>query len=254
MANTGIVSLVGSGPGDPDLITIRGMDRLRRADVVVCDDLAGKDLLSDCRPDCLIIHVGKRGGSRSTAQEEIIRHLVIHGMSGKRVVRLKGGDPFIFGRGGEEVAALAAAGIAWEVVPGVTSAAAAGATAGVPLTHRDFASAVVFLAGHENPTKSGPLIDWAAYARLKATLCIYMGARRLGFIAAELLQGGMAADTPVALVSHASRPDEKVIFSTLKKLAGSEPDESLSPAVAIIGEVAGQPARIRAVVEALPKR
>jgi uroporphyrin-III C-methyltransferase len=253
MANAGIVSLVGSGPGDPELITLRGMDRLRRADVVVCDDLAGKDLLSHCRPDCLILPVGKRGGNRSTAQTEIISLLIAHGNAGRRVVRLKGGDPFIFGRGGEEVAALAEAGIAWEVVPGVTSAAAAGASAGVPLTHRGLASAVVFLAGHEDPSKSGPLIDWAAYARLKATLCIYMGARRLGFIANELLRAGMAADTPVALVSHASRPDEKVQFSTLQALAGSEPDESLSPAVAIIGEVAGEPARIRAVVAALPK-
>jgi uroporphyrin-III C-methyltransferase len=232
---------------------VRGLTRLREADVVVCDDLAGKDLLGHCRKDCLILHVGKRGGSRSTAQEEIIRLLLDHGNAGRRVVRLKGGDPFIFGRGGEEVAALAAAGIPWEVVPGVTSAAAAGAAAGVPLTHRDLASAVVFLAGHENPAKSGPLIDWAAYAKLKATLCIYMGARRLGFIATELQRGGMAPGTPVALVSHASRPDEQVIFSTLRELAGTKPDESLSPAVAIIGEVAGEPARIRAVLAGIPR-
>jgi uroporphyrin-III C-methyltransferase len=228
------------------------MERLRQAEVVVCDDLAGKDLLRHCRSDCLILPVGKRGGSRSTAQGEIIRLLIAHASAGKRVVRLKGGDPFIFGRGGEEIEGLAKAGIAWEVVPGVTSAAAAGAAAGVPLTHRDFASAVVFLAGHENPSKSEPLIDWAAYARLNATLCVYMGARRLGVIATELLKAGMSADTPVALVSHASRPDEQIRFSSLAQLSGSAPNDSLSPAIAIIGQVAGQPARIRAITDLLP--
>ena len=134
------------------------------------------------------------------------------------------------------------------------SAAAAGAAAGIPLTHRDHASAVVFLAGHENPAKSGPVIDWSAYARLNATLCVYMGARRLGFIAGELLRAGMAASTPVALVSHATRPDERILFSTLQQLAGSAPDDSLSPAIALIGEVAAHPARIGAVVAQLPKQ
>ena len=230
------------------------MERIKAAEVVVCDDLASQQLLSHCRPDCRIIHVGKRGGTRSTAQEEIIRHLLEHGRAGRRIVRLKGGDPLIFGRGGEEIEALAQAGIPWEVVPGVTSAAAAGAAAGIPLTHRDHASAVVFLAGHENPAKSGPVIDWSAYARLNATLCVYMGARRLGFIAGELLRAGMAASTPVALVSHATRPDERILFSTLQQLAGSAPDDSLSPAIALIGEVAAHPARIGAVVAQLPKQ
>ncbi len=230
------------------------MERIKAAEVVVCDDLASQQLLSHCRPDCRIIHVGKRGGTRSTAQEEIIRHLLEHGRAGRRIVRLKGGDPLIFGRGGEELEALAHAGIPWEVVPGVTSAAAAGAAAGIPLTHRDHASAVVFLAGHENPAKSGPVIDWSAYARLNATLCVYMGARRLGFIAGELLRAGMAASTPVALVSHATRPDERILFSTLQQLAGSAPDDSLSPAIALIGEVAAHPARIGAVVAQLPKQ
>src|SRR5262245_40694763 len=130
MASNGIVSLVGSGPGDPDLITVRGLERIRAAEVVVCDDLASQELLGHCRPDCRIIHVGKRGGTRSTAQEEILRHLLEHGRAGRRVVRLKGGDPLIFGRGGEEIEALAKAGIPWEIVPGVTSAAAAGAATG----------------------------------------------------------------------------------------------------------------------------
>lgn len=230
------------------------MDRIRQAEVVVCDDLAGKELLAHCRSDCRVIHVGKRGGSRSTAQDEIIRHLIEHGKAGRRVVRLKGGDPFIFGRGGEEVAALAAAGIRWEVVPGVTAAAAAGAAAGVPLTHRDHASAVVFLAGHENPAKPGPVIDWAAYAKLNATLCVYMGARRFGSIAADLLHAGMPGSTPVALVSKATWPDQRVELLDLQRLAGTPADESLSPAIAIIGEVAGQPARIRAVLADLPPR
>lgn len=254
MENAGIVSLVGSGPGDPDLITLRGIERLRAAEVVVCDDLASQGLLAQCRPDCRIIHVGKRGGTRSTAQDEIIRHLLEHGRAGRRVVRLKGGDPLIFGRGGEELEALVQAGIPWEIVPGVTAAAAAGAAAGIPLTHRDHASAVVFLAGHENPAKSGPVIDWAAYAHLNATLCVYMGARRLGVIAAELLRAGKPADTPVALVSHASRPDERILFFKLEQLAGLPPDDTLSPAIALIGPVAAHPARIGAVIEQLPKQ
>jgi siroheme synthase len=170
------------------------------------------------------------------------------------VVRLKGGDPLIFGRGGEEIEALAKAGILWEIVPGVTSAAAAGASAGIPLTHRDHASAVVFLAGHENPAKTGPLIDWSAYAKLNATLCVYMGARRLGLIATELHRAGMAATTPVAVVSHATRPDQRILFSTLERLAGTAPDDSLSPAIAIIGQVAGSPAGVRAVLDATGKR
>jgi uroporphyrin-III C-methyltransferase len=244
MNAVGSVSLVGAGPGDPELITVRGRDRLAAAEVVVYDDLAGRALLDYCRPDCERIYVGKRCGQHVAAQEGIIELLLARARAGRRVVRLKGGDPFIFGRGGEELTELWRAGIPCEVVPGVTAAAAAGAAAGVPLTHREFSSAVVFLTGHENPDKPDSSIDWPAYARLRATLCIYMGTRRLGGIAEQLMTGGMAFDTPVALVSRASWPDQKVEFFTLAELLTLEPDEVVSPALAIIGEVARVPARV----------
>ena len=169
---------------------------------------------------------------------------MMHANAGRRVVRLKGGDPFIFGRGGEELTALLRAGIPCEVVPGVTAAAAAGAAAGVPLTHREFSSAVVFLTGHENPEKPESSIKWADYARLRATLCIYMGARRLSGIAEQLLAGGLAVDTPAALVSRASWPDQRVEYFTLAQLLTLEPGEIAAPALAIIGEVARVPAQV----------
>jgi uroporphyrin-III C-methyltransferase len=244
MNGVGSVSLVGAGPGDPELITVRGRDRLAAAEVVIYDDLAGRALLDYCRPDCERIYVGKRCGQHAAMQENIIELLLARARAGRRVVRLKGGDPFIFGRGGEELAELWRAGIPCEVVPGVTAAAAAGAAAGVPLTHREFSSAVVFLTGHENPDKPESAIDWSAYARLRATLCIYMGTRRLGGIAEQLMTGGMAFDTPVALVSRASWPDQKVEFFTLAELLTLEPEEVASPALAIIGDVARIPARV----------
>jgi len=244
MNRLGTVSLVGAGPGDPGLITVRGRDRLAAADVVIYDDLAGRALLDFCRLECERIYVGKRCGQHAAAQENIIQLLLEHARAGRRVVRLKGGDPFIFGRGGEERAELARAGVPCEVVPGVTAAAAAGAAAGVPLTHREFSSAVVFLTGHENPDKPESSIDWAAYARLRATLCIYMGARRLGGIAEQLMSGGMAFDTPVALVSRASWPDQRVEFFTLAELLTLESGEIAAPALAIIGDVARVPARV----------
>jgi uroporphyrin-III C-methyltransferase len=245
MKRAGTVSLVGAGPGDPELITVRGRDRLAAAEVVVYDDLAGRALLDYCQPDCERIYVGKRCGQKAAVQDQIIGLLLANAQAGRRVVRLKGGDPFIFGRGGEELTALLRAGIPCEVVPGVTAAAAAGAAAGVPLTHREFSSAVVFLTGHENPAKPESSIDWGAYARLRATLCIYMGARRLGSIAEQLIAGGMPFDMPVALVSRASWPDQRVEFFTLTELLTLESDEIAAPALAIIGDVARVPAQVR---------
>lgn len=245
MNEVGIVSLVGAGPGDPELITVRGRDRLAEADIVIYDDLAGKALLSYCREDCELVHVGKRCGQHSVAQDEIIELLLKHARVGRRVVRLKGGDPFIFGRGGEELAAMLRLGIPCEVVPGVTAAAAAGAAAGVPLTHRELSSAVVFLTGHENPAKPESAIDWAAYARLRATLCLYMGTRRLAGIAEQLIAGGMLADTPAAVVSRASWPDQRVEFLTLAEMLGANHRDVAAPALVIIGEVARVPAQTR---------
>ena len=241
----GIVSLVGAGPGDPELITVRGRDRLAAADVVVYDDLAGRALLDYCRAGCRCLYVGKRCGEHSVTQDDIVELLLTHARVGRRVVRLKGGDPFIFGRGGEELIALVRAGIPCEIVPGVTAAAAAGAAAGVPLTHREYSSAVVFLTGHENHGKPESTIDWAAYARLRATLCIYMGARKLAGIAEQLTDGGLAIDTPVAIVSRASRPDQEVNLLTLGDLIRGDGGEIAAPALAIIGEVARVPSLAR---------
>ena len=238
------VSLVGSGPGDPELITVRGRQRLESAEVVIYDDLAGDDLLVYCRRDCERIYVGKRCGTFTLPQEEIIGLMIARAREGRRVVRLKGGDPFIFGRGGEELAALLQADISCEVIPGITAATAAAAAAGVPLTHRACSSAVVFLTGHEHPGKPESAVDWAAYARLRATLCVYMGARRLGGIFRELVGAGMAADTPVAIVMRASRPDQRIEFSTLAGLSAGDAPAVQAPALAIIGEVARQPAQV----------
>ncbi len=245
MQTLGMVSLVGAGPGDPELITVRGRDRLAAADVVVYDDLAGRALLDYCQAGCRCLYVGKRCGQHSVTQDNIAELLLTHARAGRRVVRLKGGDPFIFGRGGEELIALVREGISCEIVPGVTAAAAAGAAAGVPLTHRDYSSAVVFLTGHETPGKPESTIDWAAYARLRATLCIYMGARKLAGIAERLADGGLAIDTPVAIVSRASRPDQEVSLLTLGDLIGGDGGEIAAPALAIIGEVARVPALAR---------
>jgi uroporphyrin-III C-methyltransferase len=241
----GFVWLVGAGPGAVDLITVRGLRLLQAAEVVVYDDLINRDLLQACTAGCELHPVGKRCGQHSAQQEHIIELLVTQAQAGRRVVRLKGGDPFIFGRGGEELTALLRAGISCEVVPGVTAAASAGAAAGVPLTHRDFSSAVVFLTGHENPAKPESAIDWAAYARLRATLCIYMGTRRLAGIVEQLIAGGMAIDTPVAVVSRVSWPDQQIEFSTLTEIHGANGAENASPALVIIGDVARVPAQAR---------
>jgi uroporphyrin-III C-methyltransferase len=245
MKGLGTVSLVGAGPGDPDLITMRGRDRLATAQVVIYDDLVGKGLLDYCPADCERIHVGKRCGQHGAAQEQIIGLLLSRARAGRRVVRLKGGDPFIFGRGGEELTAVLRAGIPCEVVPGVTAAAAAGAVAGVPLTHRELSSAVVFLTGHENPAKTESVVDWAAYAKLRATLCIYMGTQRIGRITEQLIAGGMAIDTAVAVISRASWPDQRVEFRLLAEMTGTTHDEIPSPALVIIGEVARVPEQTR---------
>lgn len=237
----GTVSLVGAGPGDPELITIRGMNRLLSADVIVYDELSGRALLEECRSDAEFIFVGKRCGHHAAHQEEINALLVARALEGKCVVRLKGGDPFIFGRGGEELAELLAAGIRVEVVPGVTAAATAGASVGVPLTHREFSSGVIFLTGHERDGRPESATDWEALARTRMTLCVYMGAKRIGSVAERLIEGGLSPDTPVAIVSRAAWPDQSNQFLTLAALVRGEHDPIPAPALAIVGEVARFP-------------
>lgn len=236
---TGRVTLVGAGPGAVDLLTIRGQRVLQQAEVVVYDDLANAELLEICPPTAKRIYVGKRAGAHCMPQAQICDILVKEAQEGHHVVRLKGGDPLVFGRGGEEMQALAENNISCAVVPGVTSAIAAGASTGIPLTHRDHASAVVFVTGHECAGKSARRnhVDWAALAKTGATLCIYMGVRRLPDIAEALQSGGLPATTPVAIVAHATLAEQSVHVTTL----GEAPiySESLrgKPALIIVGDV-----------------
>ena len=196
---TGLVVLVGAGPGDPRLITVAGLEALRSADVVVYDSLAGKELLREAKEDAEMIDVGKRGGCHKVEQSEINRIIVERAKGGSTVVRLKGGDPFMFGRGGEEAEELRAAGVEVRVVPGVTSAIAAPALAGIPVTHRDHASFVTFVTGHERD-REDERIDWNGLARLGGTIVILMGMARLGRNIERLIDGGLDPSTPVAVV------------------------------------------------------
>jgi uroporphyrinogen III methyltransferase/synthase len=236
---TGTVYLVGAGPGDPELLTLKGRRVLAEADVVVYDHLVAAELLELTRSDCERIFVGKKSGAVCRPQAEIDETLVRLALEGRTVVRLKGGDPFLFGRGGEEATALRAAGIEFEVVPGVTSALAAAAYAGIPLTHRLHSSAVVLVTGHEDPAKAGATVRWEEYAKLGATLCIYMGVKNLAVIARRLEDGGMPAATPAALVQSATTEGHRQILGTLGTLAALAAEQQVeAPAMIIIGEVA----------------
>jgi uroporphyrinogen III methyltransferase/synthase len=236
---TGVVHLVGAGPGDPELLTIRARCLLEEADVVVHDHLVSAGILSLARPDAERVFVGKKGGGFCSSQRDIEGTLVRLAREGRTVVRLKGGDPFVFGRGGEEAEALVAAGVPFTVVPGVTAALAAAAFTGVPLTHRAHSSAVIFLTGHEDPGKPDGAIRWEDYGRLGATLCVYMGMKNLESITRRLLAGGMAPDTPVAVVQAATLPGHRQMLSTVVRVAlESEHAGFGAPAVVVIGEVA----------------
>ncbi|HUZ28504.1 MAG TPA: uroporphyrinogen-III C-methyltransferase [Solirubrobacteraceae bacterium] len=227
------VYLVGAGPGDPGLITRRGLELISQAEVIVHDRLIPTQLLAQARPDALIVDVGKRGGGSSTPQEEIDRLLVEHGS--RTVVRLKGGDPFVFGRGAEEVEALLDAGIPFEVVPGVTAGVAAPAAAGIPVTHRSAASAVAFVTGHEDPAKEESSLDWDALARFPGTLVVYMGARQLEAIAQRLMSGGRDPNEPAAVIERGTLPDQRVLEGTLRTVGGLG---ARAPAIAVLGSVA----------------
>jgi uroporphyrin-III C-methyltransferase len=235
----GTVYLVGAGPGDPELITLKARRVLGEADTVVYDHLVDTELLDLTRPGCERIFAGKKPGLVCRPQTEIDEILVRLALEGKTVVRLKGGDPFVFGRGGEEATALAEAGIPFEIVPGVTSALAAAAYAGIPLTHRLHSSSVVLLTGHEDPSKPDATVHWEDYARLKATLCIYMGVKNLKTIARRLEAGGLDGSTPAAIIQSATTEGHRRILGTLATIAQIAASEHVeAPAMLIIGEVA----------------
>lgn len=230
----GFVSIVGAGPGPVDLMTLRALDRLQRAEVVVHDRLITSEVLALIPENAQRLYVGKALGDHAVPQEGIHALLVQHAQLGRRVVRLKGGDPYVFGRGGEEVQALQAAGITFEVVPGVTAASGCSAAAGIPLTHRDLAGSCVFLPGHladDNATH-----DWAALARPGQTRVFYMGVQRLAQIAHQLMAHGLSPDTPAAIVRDGTRATQTVIATGLARLVARAPAYGAQPGLLIIGE------------------
>ncbi|GIZ51266.1 uroporphyrinogen-III C-methyltransferase [Noviherbaspirillum aridicola] len=233
---TGRVILVGAGPGDPDLLTIKAVKAIHAADVLLVDDLVNPDILAHASPSARIVHVGKRGGCQSTPQAFIERLMIAEARDGRCVVRLKGGDPFIFGRGGEERAHLLQAGIAVEVINGISSGLAAPAAIGVPLTQRDVSQGVIFVTGHGKHEGATP--DWHSLARLDMTLVIYMGVARCAEIQSALLAGGKRADTPVAVVRAATTADQAQLITTLGELPQALVRSALgSPSIIIVGEV-----------------
>jgi uroporphyrinogen III methyltransferase/synthase len=245
MTTTGTVYLVGAGPGDPGLLTLRGGELLVMCDAIVYDALANPALLALAsvpdrkKPPAELYDVGKRGGATHSARQEEINALLIRlAREGKRVVRLKGGDPFVFGRGSEEAQALAAAGVPFEVVPGVTAGVAAPAYAGIPVTHRGMSASVTFVTGHEDPSKDAHTVDWSALARTGGTLVLYMGVRRLSQIASALVAGGLAPDTPTAVVQWGTHAHQRTVVSTLATLAADVERERLTaPVITVIGDV-----------------
>jgi uroporphyrinogen III methyltransferase / synthase len=238
-ARAGVVYLVGAGPGDPGLMTARSLELIATADAIFYDRLIPPGALDGARADAELVYVGKQPGVPSVPQEEIGERLIEAARAGKSVVRLKGGDPFVFGRGGEEGEALREADVAFEVVPGVTAGIAATAYAGIPVTHRDDASAVAFVTGHEDPEKAESAIDWEALARFPGTLVFYMGVKRLGENAAALIDAGRNPAEPAAAIERGTWPGQRTVTATLGTIAEVVAREQVkAPALIVIGEVA----------------
>jgi uroporphyrinogen III methyltransferase/synthase len=248
MASGGRVSvyLVGAGPGDPGLLTVRALELIAAADVIVYDRLIPDQALAGARPDAELIYAGKEGGGPSMAQSEIEALLVEHGRADRAVVRLKGGDPFVFGRGGEEAESLRSAGIEFEVVPGVSAGVAAPAYAGIPVTHRELASAVAFVTGHEDPDKPEAALDWGALAAFPGTLVVYMGVRQLEAIAQRLQAAGRDGGQPAAVIERGTLSEQRVVTATLGTIAAETAAAGIrAPAIAVIGPVAALRERLQ---------
>jgi uroporphyrin-III C-methyltransferase/precorrin-2 dehydrogenase/sirohydrochlorin ferrochelatase len=236
----GSVALVGGGPGDPSLITVRGRRLLAEADVVVADRLGPRALLDDLDPDVEIVLAGKAPGAHTMTQDEINALVVDRALAGHRVVRLKGGDPFVFGRGGEEALACVHAGVPFEVVPGVTSAVAVPAYAGIPVTHRGITQDFAVVSAHLDPSQPGASVDWEALAHGPGTLVLLMAVAHLEAISAELIKRGRAATTPVAVIRDGTLPGQQVLISTLERVAADAAKLQVKPpAVVVIGDVVG---------------
>jgi uroporphyrinogen III methyltransferase/synthase len=239
MINNGKVYIIGAGPGDPGLITLRGADCIREADVIIYDQLVGPEILHHAKEGVRLIYAGKQGGDHTLSQDEINRRLVEEAGKGSVVARLKGGDPFIFGRGGEEAEVLREAGIPFEIVPGVTSAIAVPAYAGIPLTHRSHTSTVAFVTGHEDPTKGDSGIDWASLSGI-GTLVFLMGVKNIAMIAENLIRCGKDAATPAALIRRGTTPDQQTLTGTLGDIAQKAGENRFAPpAILVVGGVVG---------------
>ena len=235
---TGVVYLVGAGPGDPDLITRKGLRLLRRADVVIYDRLIPYELLEEARPDAELINAGKQPTRHRLAQADINALFIDRALKGKDVVRLKGGDPFVFGRGGEEALACRGNGIPFEVVPGVSSAVAVPAYAGIPLTQRHISSAFIVIAGHEDPTKEGSSINYTALAKLGGTIVIMMGVKNLPAITGQLIDHGLDPATPAAVIEWGATARQRTLVGDVSSIAGIAGSERIEPpAITVIGAV-----------------
>ncbi|HWI39884.1 MAG TPA: uroporphyrinogen-III C-methyltransferase [Verrucomicrobiae bacterium] len=246
LSKKGFVSLIGAGPGDPGLLTLKGRDCIASADVVIYDYLANQALLRFASPGAELIYAGKVGGQHNREQRQINELIVAKALEGKKVARLKGGDPFIFGRGGEECEALLDAGIPYEVVPGVTAGIGAAAYAGIPLTHRDVTTSVAFVTGHEHPGKDESEIDWEKLSLGSGTVVFYMGVRNLPTIVENLMAHGRSPKTPVALVRWGTRPEQEVLSGTLSDIVDKVRKHGFkAPAVTIVGEVVRLRERLR---------
>ncbi|MCX9082539.1 MAG: uroporphyrinogen-III C-methyltransferase [Candidatus Methanoperedens sp.] len=234
----GKVYLVGSGPGDPELLTIKAKRLIESAQVILYDQLPGKAILDMMPESAEKIDVGKYAGNHKLSQWQINELLVKRAKEGKIVVRLKGGDPYLFGRGGEEAQTLAAEGISVEIVPGITSAIAVPAYAGIPITHRDYASMVTFITGHEDPEKDETALDWELLAKFEGTLVILMGVSMLERNVKELMKHGKSVDTPVAVIERGTRPDQRVTIGTLADIVSLCKQRKVkAPAITVIGDV-----------------
>jgi uroporphyrinogen III methyltransferase/synthase len=233
----GKVYIIGAGPGDPGLITVKGLRCLKEADVIIYDHLVNEEIIRQMKESARLIYAGKKGGDHTLPQDEINRLLVEEAKQGNIVARVKGGDPFIFGRGGEEAETLAYAGIAFEVIPGVTSAVAVPAYAGIPLTHRGYTSTLAFVTGHEDPTKDESDIDWETLAGI-GTLVFFMGVKNLRHIITNLMVYGKEGDTPAALIRWGTTEDQETLTGTLSDIARTAEDRKFSPpAILVVGDV-----------------
>ncbi len=243
---TGKVYLIGAGPGDPGLLTLKGKRCLEEADVVIYDYLVDQRILAYARPEVELLYVGKKSGGDSVPQTEINRLMIKRAHDGETVARLKGGDPFLFGRGGEEAEELVAAKVPFEVVPGVTSALAVPAYAGIPVSHREYASAVAIVSGHKEVWENAPHLNWATLAGVGGTLVFLMGTRQLRDNMRRLINHGLPADTPVALIRWGTRPDQEVLTGTVGTIATLVAERRFEPpAIAVVGEVVRLRERLR---------